>query len=268
MRAPGRVTANEQRCGTCGHGHLSSRTTCAVCGCGAFTFHPDDVAANAAREAAEREEYGGRAILAADEVEALAASVHAFERGALQIPWGGLPPQLFVVTVLDERVSESASVDIIEICVNVLALPPEFWDQMDGPGQTLCALALSAEQQPHWFANFRRYARVHPQVPILAWGVLCEAWAQRGLQGCALDDPSRRDDEVRTVSAVDVDGRHYFGLRSRYGRFTDYQEINTPRQMDALARQAGVRPLVYDCLVRLSRLTTQEYELRGVLPEV
>lgn len=235
---------------------------------------PGDEAALQARAAAERAEYPQGTLIAAAASAAVLQALDAYEQEIdATVPWDGLdPPWLLALYAIGDTTGEVTSV-----VVERLRLHPEFWWQFgDDPVSVLAALPMHAGREPRWFANLRRSAGLDPRRPVIAWGFIAEAWLRtrgsRLADGRAKDKPELRADEVRALTAVDVDERVYQIQRTRHGTFARSVGVATARtfaervdQARQVLHEPGLNPRVSEALMRLARLTANEVALRAAI---
>jgi predicted RNase H-like nuclease (RuvC/YqgF family) len=150
---------------------------------------------------------------------------------------------------------------------------------------TVQAIASIAERDPSAFDAFREQAGVPTDQPVIGWFSMVEAYERRveDLDNpvSAAADPRLAVDELRQLVCVDVDERIFDVIRRRStGRQTSGGGA-LPRYRREFAADVeaaggipeGVRasgeglPLMVDALLRLTRVTRAETELRAALAE-
>jgi hypothetical protein len=287
----------QQRCGTCGHPHRSTPGDprddgwwpgC-DCGCAAFTLHPDEIAAMQARQDAELLVFGERGpLLSADVAEGIRATLCAVEAHFDQLAGWDAPPAIGAVVAGSPRDTgrmqppqhpgEAAEpLQMMPLLVYTLDTPRGFWGVEGGDvAAAVAGLARMAETEPGVFDRFRELSGLPADVPVIGWWTVTEAYersADDDLSGSARTDPRLRADEVRALTFVDVDERVYEVSR---WRSTDRQvsaTLTQPELREAMARMPGrLRavvgeglPVMIDALLRLTRVTRSESELRHAL---
>ncbi len=211
------------RCGTCEHKHQpGSCPDCAAGGmqCPGWTQHPDDKAREQELEHADIASGGVGLVLDSSQVRSLLDTLAAFEaRIDTELGWDSFP---ILATVgmsappVAEHPAEELGYGEQIVMLAPLQLPDLFWKQ-SSVMSLLYALTRKAAEQPDWWRSFRLKAGIQSRDPALAWVLVTEAWAKdmTDMDKCAADDPSLRRDEIRTVSAVDIDGRVYSLARLR-----------------------------------------------------
>lgn len=160
-----------------------------------------------------------------------------------------------------------------------LIVPEAFWSQGETPSCVLEALAHRALADPHWFANFQRGAGLNPRRPAIGWGFAAEGWVRvPGAANSAVHDPRARKDDVRVVTAADLDERVYGVQRVHHPeRFPEKLEgrerfVRTPREHAADSAQIpeiepgfAAEQRVPDALTLLARLTGHEVAVRQAM---
>ena len=184
-------------------------------------------------------------------VQALAGALMHTEASAEQAGWDADPVLLGLFDV---------PVSVTDRAIEVVTFPPDpaTW-RIPDPHRAghnmpvpvvLQALAatLTSAQAPAWLPP---WLRAHGRT-LIGFAFCCEAWATSGFTGYEPGDlnavPAMADAEVRTLTAVDVDGRFYQVLRVR-GEDTatlTIAEVPTAAMRDTV---------VVDALYRLAAIT-------------
>lgn len=241
-----KVTVLPMRCGTCEHTHPA--TGCPDCDCPGLVVHPEHV--DRLDEAAHQELIdlqGERTTLSTDEAHAILDALAGFEADIdARLGWD-VPPVLATVRFREETVRlRGAPQGLIQVAP--LHVPGSFWEQGNDMLEPVEALAETAARRPGWYRAWRHAAGIDPRDPVHAWALAAEGWmkAVADMDRSAKKDPSPRLDEIRSINAIDVDGRVYTVMRVRStGEITQRQVLN-PVGYRRLAvegmRQAGLDP--------------------------
>jgi hypothetical protein len=269
MQSQWRLSRVLRKCGTCGHNHAGLDLKCVECACRSFKLDPGEAQIWREREAAIEREYGDNAFLNSEEVQAVLDVFDDVESRLIDVPWDHMPPTIFVVYASHRKVNGTDDLGVLELNLDPIPLPSEFWTQADSPVDVLIGLADQAEQEARWFTNFRRAAGLSMNRPIAAWGFMAESWVKSQDMGHlnASKHPEARADEARVLSAVDIDERVYFVFRSRSGSTPRIVRAATPRELnEAYGMSCDGR--VSEALRRLVRVTTRELELAGMFKDL
>jgi hypothetical protein len=248
----------------------------------------EDLAAIREREQQELLDYPDGRLLSADVAEGVLGVLRALEQNYEdRLGWDGGMPVLGVLAL--GRPSGPKRPDgmlAVPLTTLPLRLGRDFWALYghDVMG-TVQAIASIAERDPSAFDAFREQAGVPTDQPVIGWFSMVEAYERRveDLDNpvSAAADPRLAVDELRQLVCVDVDERIFDVIRRRStGRQTSGGGA-LPRYRREFAADVeaaggipeGVRasgeglPLMVDALLRLTRVTRAETELRAALAE-
>lgn len=271
----------------CGHPHVLDDgdvlatgwvPACPACGCDDFQLHPGAVAAAERRQAADRAEYGARAILPPDLVEGFLSVLNSFEEHHEQVYGWDAPPLFGVLlggkpqrTNRVQRDMNDAKLQVMPVEVLPLRLDHSFWSTCGGdPVQTVSSLAKLCERSSAAFDDFRMVGGLDPATPVIGWLLMFEVYLSNAETG-------ERYDELRTLSMVDLDERVY-GVQRQRSNGRRASTIASLREQAAYVEQQRAAgedvpqdqklPAVTDALVRLTRLSRLQNEVAATLRDV
>lgn len=206
---------------------------------------------------------GAPSWLTVAEVDAVLEVMKDFEAQIDTLVGWGQPAGLFML-----HASLTAEHDAIDgLLLTQVLVPKATWDMYDSPTGVLDYLAQRFESDEGAQAAVLTAARMdaaHGGV-MLGFAFVAEAWVRRDdadVNVSANDDPSVRQDEVRSLYAVDVDERQYQVVRYRKAKtrhtgvmttqeYERYMESNHPNVQWVRDNQAGGWPVIPRALRRM-----------------
>lgn len=209
------------------------------------------------REIGELLDRGGtRPRLSLDVVDGVLAMLVDMERQVDTLGGWGQPPGLFVMHGLMK-----AGV-ITNVLISQIDIPRGMWERYEQPVDLLEVLADRCETD-HALAGrmISAASRIDPDVILVGFAFVAEGWLRKhdsDLTRSVHTNPELREDEVRSIYALDVDQRQYSVLRRRKAGTVTTQVI-TSQEYDRQIRTSSdpgarhVRETHRDGLPRIPR---------------